>query len=199
MANRVRIVAIVVAVAALGAAATGCSPPPSASPTTSTGATTGTPEPATSATTTPSASPTTDPGVPAEARVDTIDGAEAFVKYFIQQLNRSWTEPNSALMGPLCLPKSLTCEEYVSKAREYEAKGWRYVGLPYNVSPTYALTWSAGVATVLAKGGQPEGKVTDSSGSIVHVTKPSPIGLVFHVEYHDQWRVAEIQAEATPT
>ncbi len=59
---------------------------------------------------TPSASPS-GPEVPAAAREHTDAGAEAFVKFFFEQFNEAWTEPQSGLIEGLSDPECKFCRK----------------------------------------------------------------------------------------
>lgn len=143
--------------------------------------------------------PTTDPGIPVAARVDSIEGAEEFVKYFMAQLDRSLTEPNSALLVPLCTPQSKTCRAYMDAAERFTSKGWRYVGRTFASTATLGQFWISGSATVLVQGSQPAGRIVDSTGTTVEKVPETDGGLVFELTMHGSWMVQSIKGEALPT
>lgn len=191
--------------AALGACALlvvgGCTP--ALQPTT-----TSTPSTPTAPTTSPSGTtPTgpstsavpTDPGIPPAAREDSIEGAEAFVEYFMAQFNRSWTEADPTLLVPLCLPSSRSCAAYVGTAQDYRDRGLRYVGVPFDVQTVQGFEWVSGTAAVRVRGEQPTGRVLDSSGSVVETIPANAGGVVFELAHKGLWQVTEIKAEAAPT
>ncbi|MEI2732376.1 MAG: DUF6318 family protein [Dermatophilaceae bacterium] len=176
-----------------------CTPSPQPTPTSTTSATVSTsPTAPTSTTSDPPTSnvPTTDPGFPPAARVDSIEGAQEFVKYFMAQLNRSWTEADPTLIVPLCLPTSKTCAAYIGKAKDYRDRGLRYVGIPVEVQSVQGFEWISGSAAVRVRGKQSSGKVVDSNGSVVQEAPANSGSVVFQLEHNGLWRVSEIQGEA---
>ncbi len=143
--------------------------------------------------------PTTDPGIPPAARVDSIEGAQEFVKYFMAQFNRSWTESDPTLLVPLCLPTSKACAAYIGTAQDYRDRGLRYVGIPFEVQSVQGFEWISGFAAVRVRGKQSAGRVVDSNGSVVQETPANSGSVVFELEHNGLWRVSEIQGEAVTT
>ncbi len=179
-----------------------CTPSPQPTPTGTTNATPSTSPAATTSTTTnppPSNVPTTDPGIPPAARVDSIEGAQEFVKYFMAQFNRSWTESDPTLLVPLCLPTSKTCAAFISTARDHREKKQRYVGTPFEVSAVLGFRWVSGSAGVIVRGSHAAGTVVDATGAVVETVAANSGGLVFELEHQGLWRAQEIKAEAKPT
>ena len=136
------------------------------------------------------------PRLPPAARVDSIEGAQEFVKYFMAQFNRSWTESDPTLLVPLCLPTSKTCAAYIGKAKDYRDRGLRYVGIPVEVQSVQGFEWISGSAAVRVRGKQSSGKVVDSNGSVVQEAPANSGSVVFQLEHNGLWRVSEIQGEA---
>lgn len=192
----------VLALAVVAGLTAGCTPTPAPTPTGSTAATstpvTNTSSP-TSTAPTENGTPPTDPGVPAAAREDSLEGAQAFVTYFIQRANESRTLPDPSLLAPLCMATSKTCAALTERARELETARRRYVGTPYQTSPVIGVSWSPGAAIIRATGGQPDGRVVDDRGATVQTLPPSQVALVFELVRNSQWRVLEIKTEAPPT
>ncbi len=179
-----------------------CTPSPQPTPTSTTSPTVSTSPTGTTSTTSdpPTSSvPTTDPGIPPAARVDSIEGAQEFVKYFLVQLDRSWAEPNPALLAPLCSAQSKTCQDYIYTAQEFQSNGWRYQGGTFAPTSIVARSWISGSATVLARGSQPTGKIVDSNGSTIRNVAAMNGGLVFDLSMQGSWTVQSIKAERPPT
>ncbi len=180
-----------------------CTPSPQPTPAGSVSAPTSAPTSATTTSTaisTPTtAGPTTDHGIPVAAQVDSIEGAQEFVTYFLVQLDRSWAEPNPALLVPLCSAQSKTCQDYIYTAQEFQSNGWRYQGGTFASTSIVARSWMSGSATVLARGSQPTGKIVDSNGSTVRNVAAVNGGLVFDLSMVGSWTVQSIKAERKPT
>jgi hypothetical protein len=106
--------------------------------------------------------------VPVAARQHSEAGAEAFVRFYIDQLNVAWTVPARGELEALSDPACLSCASLVGTARELVAMNRRYAANPVSVT------------TVAAFGGAPAGQqlvrlmmeqhavsVIDSGGHVV--------------------------------
>ncbi|MGL4178647.1 MAG: DUF6318 family protein [Dermatophilaceae bacterium] len=71
--------------------------------------------------------------VPAAARAKTAAGAEAFVRFFIDQLAIAWMEPRAGLIASLSDPKCTFCTKSEAQAKEYVAKGYQFDSRPVEV------------------------------------------------------------------
>lgn len=80
------------------------------------------------------ATPTTDPNIPTAARAHTTAGAEAFVKYFFEQLNVAWTVPQAGILSPLCQSSAVACATFEKTAVRLAKEGHRYDGSPVTVA-----------------------------------------------------------------
>ena len=105
---------------------------PPASPTPS--ATVSSPSPSASASVSPSPSPSGD--VPAEAREKTDEGAEAFVTYFFDQVNRAWTTPEAGVIAALSVKGCEFCEKTEATALYLVKEHQRYESNPVSVTQT---------------------------------------------------------------
>jgi hypothetical protein len=159
---------------ALGGCSGGDDPPSTrtttASSTSSTSSAT-TPPTATSSTAT---SATSSPvKLPPEATKHTEKGAEAFVKFYMDQANTAWTTPDTTLLPPLSDTGCLSCKAIQETAVSLKKKGQRYAANPVTVT------------SVTAFGGAPKGQqyvrllmdqhkvnVVDSTGKVV-LTDPA--------------------------
>lgn len=94
-----------------------------ASPTSPPAATTSTTSPTTAA---PTATSTAAPAIPAAARAHTPEGAEAFTRYFIDQVNVAWTTPKTGLISALSLPTCKSCASLEAEAKSLQEQGARY-------------------------------------------------------------------------
>jgi len=89
--------------------------------------------PTTSPSPTSSVSAKIDPNIPPAARAHTPAGAEAFVKYFFQRMNVSWTSPEAGIVSPLCQASSKACAAYEKTALRLVKAGHRYNGNPVTI------------------------------------------------------------------
>src|SRR5918993_149978 len=72
----------------------------------------------------PSASPSSE--IPAAAREKSETGAEAFTRFFFDQVNVAWTEPRPGLIGSLSDPDCQFCAKTEDRAAELERAEERY-------------------------------------------------------------------------
>ena len=156
-------VAILAASILLSACGGGAKPDPSsstASPTTSTSAPTASVSPTT-------ASPTIDPSIPAAARAHTPAGAEAFVRYFYQQVNAAWTTPSAGIIAALSSPGCKSCSELEATAAKLTQEKQHYDGPPVTIVSAGGLAdVSPGHAQVLVTFIQEHRNVVDASGHV---------------------------------
>jgi hypothetical protein len=112
----------------------GCSDPDPAPATTPPAATSAATSP-TTATPTPTPS---GPDIPAAARTQDEKGGVAFVKFFIDQVNESYTTPRDDLIPALSDSGCKSCADSQSKAKQFVASKSRAVAPPYTASK---VTW----------------------------------------------------------
>ena len=82
---------------------------------------------------TPTPSPAVNPNIPAAARAHTIAGAEAFVRYYIDQWNVAWAAPRAGILSPLCQASSKACAANEQTATRLAREGHRYDGNPVTI------------------------------------------------------------------
>lgn len=143
-ARAIGVVAVLVGVAA---SASGCEsasdPPATASSSVSAGP--ASPSASTSASATPSPSETSS--IPAAAREKTPEGAEAFVKYFMERVNVAWTAPATGLIAADSTDDCKFCATTEETAKWLVEHEQRYSKEPVTVTRVDALT------------GAPEGQI----------------------------------------
>lgn len=83
-----------------------------------------------------SAPPASDPvaGLPTAARQRTAAGAESFVRYFVELLNRSATNPSADPFGPLAGAGCRLCSSVSADSQQLLQTGARYRRSPLRVS-----------------------------------------------------------------
>lgn len=165
-------------VCGLGGCTGGGDDPPASSSTGATGATratgaTGGVGSAGSATTTTPSSSTTTAGpatttvqIPTAARAHTAAGAEAYLRFFMDQVSKAWTTPQTGLIRDLGLPDCLACRSFEATAANLVSKGYRYERRPSTTVSTTAVVDGTGqrVHTVIQ---QHEVNIVDRQGNVV--------------------------------
>jgi hypothetical protein len=137
------------------------------------------------------AAPRTDPNIPAAARAHTTAGAEAFVRYYFEQLNVALATPKAGLVSALSVPTCKTCTAYEGMAVDLASKGQHYRGGGFAVK----TVGSIGEFEVLVIGEQSSGSVIDIKGNVVKSrTQAQRNKLVLTVPWSNEgWRIHEIQ------
>jgi len=165
-------------------------PEPSSSSTTASSPTITTPAP------TASASPTADPNIPAAARAHTPAGAEAFVRYFYAQLNRSWMTADPALLPPLSEPGCKTCAAFTATAASFRSKSQHYKGEIFSITSIGALGSGPKGQEVLVIGRQEPGAVVDQSGTVIERSAAQAGKFIISLRWTGTgWTAAELQVK----
>lgn len=184
----------VVAVGGVGVLA-GCeseaTPPASSSPSATRSTPTGSATPSMSPS--PSASPTVE--IPAAARQKTDKGAEAFVRYFFDQVNVAWMGPEPGLLARLSDARCEFCAEVGKTSSELAKKGQRYKETPVSVdrftrqggAPANQVIFEATIT-------QHPSRIVDAGGSVMKTEKAgegkSRIGVIWSP---DGWRLLGVE------
>lgn len=187
-------VAILAASILLSACGGGAKPDPSASsslPTTSASAPTVSVSPTT-------AGPTSDPNIPAAARAHTPAGAEAFVRYFFDQVNLAWATPNPTALDGLYAPTCTTCTAIRGSAADYKAKGLRYRDTPLTrISPASVTSATGATTRVNATAMQEASAVVDRDGKVVEAVPRTPSTFDLTLTWvGGGWQVSLMQVHA---
>ncbi len=81
----------------------------------------------------PSASASPSVAIPPAARVKSDKGAEAFVRYFFDQVNVAWTKPDPSAIEANSEKGCESCKSLATTASELKAKGRKYASPPVTV------------------------------------------------------------------
>lgn len=73
-------------------------------------------------------SPSTAPALPEAAKANTAAGAEAFVRFYIDQVNAAWTIPDPTKLRALSTGTCQTCARFQHAAETLRADGQHYDG-----------------------------------------------------------------------
>jgi hypothetical protein len=157
--------------------------------------------PATAVTPTTSASPkskatqATDPNIPAAARAHSPAGAEAFVRYFFEQLNVAWRVPRAGILAPLCQASAIACAGFEKDATRLVKEGHRYDGNPVTIK--YIGTTNAtnrNKYDVLANVVQERRSEIDATGKAIVIDQRKDLRFHFVLLYVGQaWSVLSLK------
>jgi hypothetical protein len=180
------LVAVPLAASMLLAGCSGDAKPDASSPSTSTSSPT---------TTAPT---TTDPNIPVAARAHTPTGAEAFVRYFFDQVNLAWATPKPTALDGLYAPTCTTCTAIRGSAADYKAKGLRYRDTPLTrISPTSVTAATGATTRVNATAMQEASAVVDRDGKVVEAVPRTPSTFDLTLTWvGGGWQVSLMQVHA---
>lgn len=124
----------------------------------------------------PPPSPHSSYSAPPEARLQTEAGAVAFLRYYIDTVNKAWTTPDSTLLPVLADPGCKSCSGLQEVAQELRDKNQRY-----EISPLV-------IEQITISPGAPDGqqflnlrirevgaRVLDSKRSVVRTETPNTV------------------------
>ena len=77
--------------------------------------------------------------IPKAARAHTAKGAEAFARFYLEQVNKAWMVPDPELIRPFALESCKTCANIVDTASWLEDNRLRYDGDAQDVGPSVVL------------------------------------------------------------
>jgi hypothetical protein len=173
-------------VLAVGACSGGGDPPASSSTTSSSSSSSST------TSTTTSGAPTTTTAtvdLPPEARKHTPAGAEAFVRFFVEQSNEAWTKPDDTLLPPLSDNGCLSCEALQKTSAKLVANKQRYRSDPMTIEEIGAIGGApSGQQYVRVIGIQNRVEVIDSAGKVVLTDPKKGVALTASAVWkEDRW------------
>jgi len=183
--------AALLAALVLGGCSSDATSTSSPTPTPSETSTSASPSPSRSTTPTPSESST----IPAAARKNTPEGAEAFVRFFVKQFNRAWTTPQPGLIASLSDRRCRFCANTESTSETLDSRDERYETPPLTLKGAQAFSGApSGQIFVNAELVQNKAAVVDSAGGLVHqdVRKALPSNIVL-LWSGDRWVVLELE------
>jgi hypothetical protein len=164
--------------------------------TTSTAAatTTSPPTPSKSASSPATATATTAVQIPEAARAHTKAGAEAFVKFYMDQANRAWVEPNATLLPALSDSGCLSCKSIQQTAAALVRDGQHYVSDPVTVTRVAAFGRAPkGQQYVRLLMIQHKVEVVDSTGKVVSTDPRESLARTAGVIWEGtSWRMYDI-------
>jgi len=146
----------------------------------------------------PTVSPTTDPNIPLAARAHTPAGAEAFVRYFFDQVNLAWSTPNPTAVDGLYAPTCTTCTAIRGTAADYKAKGLHYRDTPLTrISPTSVTAATGATTQVKTTAMQEASAVVDRNGKVVEAVPQTPSTFDLTLTWiGGGWQVSLMQVHA---
>lgn len=151
--------------------------------------TTKAPDPAASA----AASSAAIAGIPAAAKAHTPAGAEAFTRYFMDQVAVAWTKPQVGAITSLSEPDCRACAAFEKTAHDYVTTGTRLAHAPTSIAWLGAGTSVEGKQSVSFRGTQVANQVVRPGGEVAaRIPKVDLKAEVLLTPTADGWRVYEM-------
>lgn len=164
----------------------------STSSTTTTAPPTTTSKPTTSTTT-----PTVDPvlaKIPKAARPETMQGAEAFAKFYIDSLNTGSTGKDFNALKGLYKASCIACVSMNATLQELKKKGHHNVGDSIAVVNSEGMNQSATSTAVLLDVHERSVRVVDEAGNLVRRTNTRDSSFVMTLSFSERrWTVVRLQ------
>lgn len=145
-------------------------------------------------TTTPSAS--VDPvlaRIPAAARPETQAGAEAFVKFYFEQVNVAFKNASSHGLEDLTSSDCELCSGMAEGVTSMAAKDRHYGGDLAEVTYLRAIEFTPTARRVLVEADQQQVSVMDKAGQVVDTTSAANLGFVATLEFDGRWVITRMQ------
>ena len=106
--------------------------------------------------------------LPPEARKHTPEGAEAFVRFYLDQINVAWTTPKAGIISRLSDPSCQSCASFEDTAAQLSKDGQRYAATPSTFTTVKAYGGApAGQQLVRVVGTQHKVDIVNASGRVV--------------------------------
>jgi hypothetical protein len=186
------VVGLVAVVGVLAGCESEATPPATTSPSAS--VTSASPSPSASSPS-PTASPSVD--IPAAAREKSDKGAEAFVRYFFDQVNLAWTKPQAGLVTALADSGCQFCLKTEGDTEDLVRTGQRYKSQPIPLTSATVLSGAApsGQSFVRTNATQNRVDVLDASNAVVRTDSKKELQLMTGLIWKGgRWFVYEVEA-----
>lgn len=168
----------------------------SASPSTtsSTAPTTTTAPPTTTAKPTKT-TPAVDPVVakiPKAARPKTLDGAEKFARFYIDQVNEAWGIPDPLQIDGLATSACKTCTAFSQTANDLKTNGEKHKSETLVVKSSSALTYQPSDIRIAVEVSQRAVDVITNGGKVIRTTEAGKGTFILALIYKKRWLVADL-------
>lgn len=144
------------------------------------------------------ASPTTseDPvlaKIPKEARPETPEGAEAFVRFYFSQLNRAFRVADPSAVNGLAGDSCAICTSMLQGVKDVRSKQRHYASDLITVQSVRVMDFVSDSRRVLAQVRQNEVRVLNPKGAVVQTIPAGSGSYVFTLNHLGHWQVVRVQ------
>ena len=140
-----------------------------------------------------SSTPAIDPNIPNAARAHTPAGAEAFARYYVEQINAVGKKPASGIIASLSSPRCKSCRNYEASMADMAAKSQHYSSSIFQVdgSDLGAATGRDSVGVYVSVHQKPV-KVINPDGTVARQVNAAQAQLLYDIAWTDgRWQVKE--------
>ena len=133
--------------------------------------------------------------IPKAARPNTQAGAEAFARFFMQQVAKAGVEADPGLIVGLYAGSCKTCQNFTATAETFRTEGLRHTKPALRVTSTTAYTWVDDTRVIGVHADEESVDIVNTAGNVVRQTKDGE--AVFHValRYATHWEVIAVGVE----
>ena len=131
--------------------------------------------------------------IPAAARPETMEGAEAYATFFMDQVNVAFTRADDGVLTGLFRASCKVCSELQKSAADLRASGQRHTGLSIEVTSTTVRDFNSATRTVLIWTTQHSVPVVNASGETVRSTKGAKGVFLATLDFDGRWHIDRMQ------
>jgi hypothetical protein len=133
--------------------------------------------------------------IPKAARANTQEGAEAFAKFFIEQVARSGVTADPTLIEGLYTKSCKTCANFVATAQSLKDEGRRHKESAMTVESSSANKFTEEGKEIAVWVDLKVVDIVDSKGERVGRTKAARGAFVLFVSFRKHWIANAVQVE----
>ena len=136
--------------------------------------------------------------IPKAARPNTQAGAEAFAKFFIEQVAASGVKADASLIDGLYTESCKTCLNFAATADALEADGQHHASPSLTITSATANTFTEDVKEIAVWVDAKVVHIVNRSGSPVDTTEAGRGAFVLRLAFDWHWQVTRAQVEEAP-
>ncbi|MEI2731800.1 MAG: DUF6318 family protein [Dermatophilaceae bacterium] len=136
---------------------------------------------------------TTDPGIPPAARPNTIAGAEAFVRYYVDRVNFALRASDPTVLDPLTGPNCPGCRAIRELVAAHAAAGTRVDDDTWTVERVLTQTFDGENAGVIVTINQKKVNIVDGQGQKVVSMVAQQGDSLLTLKFSSVWRLDRFQ------
>lgn len=129
------------------------------------------------------------PKFPAAAKKHTPEGAEAFVRYYLESVNYAWAKPDPSALEGLGLSTCGSCANLQANAAEIKAEGAHLTGPAMRIDMVYHVGTAINLTNVITVISALKVERVNRVGEVLNVTTPEELRRMFELTWSGRWVV----------